>query len=658
MCESCASHGIGRREFLAVSGVPGTAGVLTPGAAGEPGAAAQAVPQRDKQPAKILAAALAVVLVSGGVLGAEPNAPARSFPPPSSKSPGDDLVLWYRTPGDPLPKPNQNLNHPPEALLLGNGRLGAMIFGQTAREVIALNESSLWSGWPEPDDVRPGPYEALTKARTLIRQGDVEGATKAIREEFFSLTGYGKPDFGAYQSFCNLLLTPIPAGAVTEYRRELDLRTAVATVSYVCGGVRFRRETFCSYPDQVWVMRLSADQPGQQSFDLGFDSLHRLVNVETKDHELVLTGQIDVGPEGKQKNKEGMRFAARLVVRTDGGMVSAPQPDALSVRNADAAVLILAGATNYELKSPNYRGQEPAVRNEAVLSAVRDRSYDDLRKRHADDHGRLFHRVELNLGSTGRQDLPLDERLEAYRKSRDDRGLEALFFQYGRYLLIASSRPGGLPANLQGIWNRSNSPPWFCDYHLNINLQMNYWPAEVCNLSECAEPLVRWVEDLVCAWDQDGEGLLPLQRLGVSPCGQRLGTHGARPEPWHPHVRAGKRRVDLPEPVGAFRVQAGPGVFEADGLADPERRGPVLAGQSAGGGKRLAGGQSVLVARARTLERRRLLLDPGGTRPFLQLPGSRSHPGRGAGVGQENRNRSEPTAAAGGRPVRPVAGMA
>jgi len=408
-----------------------------------------------------------------------------------------DTVLWYGKASDPA--------RWEQALPLGNGRLGAMVFGSVGKERLLLNEDSIWSGWPEPGNDRQGSFGALQGMRKILRRGEhiTRGDNRSekwkLLQRFCSEHGYGKKDFGCYQTFCDAWITfGHDARHVKEYRRSLDLASAVASVSYKLGGTRFRREYFCSHPDQVLAARFSAERPNSVSFTLGVSSLHKKMKVLSEDGRLVLRGRVDTGDAGH----EGMAFEARLELRLKGGKVEAQEQDGkvvLRVSDADAAVLVIAGSSNYALDYPTYRGQQPAARNRRTLAKAANRSWAELRERHVRDHARLFNRVALNLGGPSRSTLPTDDRLRAYKKDRQDRGLEALLFQYGRYLLIASSRPGGLPANLQGLWNKSNRPPWNCDYHLNINMQMNYWPAGSCNLSECARPLIDWTSDLTKA---------------------------------------------------------------------------------------------------------------------------------------------------------------
>jgi len=397
------------------------------------------------------------------------------------------MVLWYRKPADP--------SKWEQALPLGNGRLGAMIFGGVEKERIIYNEDSLWSGWAEPDNDREGTYKALQKIRKLLKEkGDLRQVNEIAMKEFCSLHGYGKPDFGAYQSFCEAQLEfEHEPGTVSDYRRALDLSGAVATVSYTQGGADYTREYFCSHPDQVMVMRFDCSKVGGINLGLGVTSLHKNTTVTVNGNELTLCGQVETGSD----KHEGTKFEARWTVTAQRGEVLDEEGgQRLLVRNADSVTVVMTGATDYKLKYPRYKGDPPEQRNRRILKAASVKPYGQLRAAHLSDYQRLFNRVHLELGEPSRTTLPTDERLRAYKKTRDDRGLEALLFQYGRYLMIASSRSPGLPANLQGLWNNSNRPPWNCDYHLDINLQMNYWPVDSCNLSECADPLVRWVSDL------------------------------------------------------------------------------------------------------------------------------------------------------------------
>ena len=393
-----------------------------------------------------------------------------------------NLLLWYRQPAKTWE----------QAVPLGNGRLGVMVFGGVESERLLCNEISLWSGWPARDAARTGAVAALQQARSLIRDGRTEDASRLLLADFCSLRGYGKPDFGAYQSFCDVHLDfPPQAGGVTNYRRELDLATGLAHVRYDQGGITFHREYFCSEPDRVAVAKFSSPVAGQVSFALRLTSLHKLVQTNAAGQEVVLSGQVEHAAD----QPPGLRFEARVLVRAEGGTVTCEHGQ-VRVAGADSALILIAGATEYALAYPDYRGTAPDDRTRSTLEPLGPRDYELMKSAHLADHRYLFDHAVLELAGKANRHLPTDERLNRYRIERDDRDLEALLFQYGRYLLIASSRAGSLPANLQGLWNNSNTPPWNGDYHLNINLQMNYWPADLANLSECFAPLARWTADL------------------------------------------------------------------------------------------------------------------------------------------------------------------
>lgn len=412
------------------------------------------------------------------------------------------LLLFFSCSVDQGLKQDQNLklwyNQPAgkdwmKALPVGNGRLGGMIFGGISEERIMLNESSLWNGWFEPENDRKGAFDALEKVRALLKQGKRDEVQDIIVNKVLTDKGYGKPDFGCYQSFCDVLIKfDRPDKEVKNYRRELNLATGIATVEYEIGDTKFKREYFCSYPDQVVVMKLSTNKESSLGGTIGINSLHKNSKVKVVDNKIFFSGEVDTG----NKEHEGLKFEAQLVVLADGGSMQS-KDSKIQVEKANSVTIVVAGATNYQMSYPNYYGELPSSRNKKTLQKVKGKSFNELHNNHLADFESLFSRVDLQLESdTSYLNLPTDERLKLYRKNKDDRQLEILLFQYGRYLLISSSRPGGLPANLQGLWNNSNTPPWKCDYHLNINLQMNYWPAEVCNLAECHLPLINWIGDL------------------------------------------------------------------------------------------------------------------------------------------------------------------
>jgi hypothetical protein len=301
--------------------------------------------------------------------------------------------------------------------------------------------------------------------------------------------GQPKRGFGAYQTFGDVTLQVAnEPGAVQDYRRELDIAEAVARVSYTSGGVRYTREYFASHPAGAIVMRLSADQPGKVGFTASVTVPdNRSRTVTARGGRITVAGAL---------HDNRLRYESQLQVTSRGGSRT-EQDGSVTVAGADSAVLVLAAGTDYSDRYPRYRGADPHRRVKAAVDRAARRPYARLLKAHERDHEELFDRVRLDIGQE-MPDLPTDELLRSYRggASAADRALEALFFQYGRYLLIASSRPGSLPANLQGVWNESTSPPWSADYHVNINLQMNYWPAEVTNLSETTGPLFDYIDSL------------------------------------------------------------------------------------------------------------------------------------------------------------------
>jgi alpha-L-fucosidase 2 len=382
----------------------------------------------------------------------------------AQRSPQPPLVLWYPEPASLWV----------EALPVGNGRLGAMVFGGAAAERIQFNEETVWNGHPH-EYQRADAHRYLDELRSLLFAGRQDRAEQLAQVNFMGAPLRQR----AYQSFADLHLAfaGVDSASVTEYRRELDLDRAIATTRFRSGSTTYTREVFASYPDQVIVVRVTADRPGQVNFRVRPSSEHRWTySAATGSDQLALHGMVEQG---------AIKFEARLLVRPEGGTLEISDSVAV-VSGADAATLILAGATNFV----NYRdvSADPVARNDRTIAAVRDRSYEQLRRAHLADHQALFRRVSIDLGSTAAARLPTEERIRRYHDGQDPH-LAALLFQFGRYLLIASSRAGTQPANLQGIWNASNTPPWDSKYTVNINTQMNYWLAETTNLAELHTPL-------------------------------------------------------------------------------------------------------------------------------------------------------------------------
>lgn len=410
----------------------------------------------------------------------------------------EDLRLWYRQPAPPPVKADPGWENSPgwmQALPIGNGRLGGMVFGGIQDELIQLNEDSLWSGSPQDAD-NPKALEALPEIRRLLFAGKYREAQELTYRRLACIgrgSGGGNGadiPYGSYQTLGDLRLHFEHPDAATDYQRALDLDTAVATVRYRVGDVAFTRETFVSAADQVLVLRLAAERPGQLRFSVSLSRLERATTVAEGPNGLKMSGRLSNGRGG-----DGVSYAAHLRVQTEGGAVHADGSQ-LRVEGATSAILLLAAGTDYRPVPPTYLGGEGAVRAARQIEAAARRGFLRLRERHLADYQALFRRVMLDLGGGEAARRPTDERLQALREGGSDPALIALYFQYGRYLLLASSRPGDLPANLQGIWAEGIHTPWSCDYHNNINVQMNYWPAEITGLSECHEPLLRWIQTL------------------------------------------------------------------------------------------------------------------------------------------------------------------
>ena len=390
----------------------------------------------------------------------------------------NELVLWYQQPASEWT----------QALPIGNGRLGAMVFGGIEKERLQFNEDTLWTGRPH-EYQHEGAVEFLPEIRRLLEEGKQDQAEGLAMREFMSVPLRQK----AYQPFGNLRISFQNHDNISDYRRELDLDKAIATITYNLGDVAYKRETFSSYPDQVIVWRMSSDKSGRVSFTATLDSPHESIETKTcGDNQLIMTGKVTEGV---------ITFEARLQVVAHGGDVTITD-QTVTVENADSAMLLLAGHTNFN----NFQdvSGDPAARCQATIEAVSGKSFDTLIDAHIRDYQQLLHRVKLDLGTTEAANLPTDQRIKNAADINDPQ-LETLYFQFGRYLLIASSRPGTQPANLQGIWNDSLEPPWESKYTTNINAEMNYWPAEVCNLSECHQPLFDLIDDCVVSGRKTAE---------------------------------------------------------------------------------------------------------------------------------------------------------
>ena len=381
-----------------------------------------------------------------------------------------DYVLWYNKPAAQWT----------DALPVGNGRLGAMVFGGVERERIQLNEDTLWDGGPR-DTNNPKALDALPRVQQLLFEDKNEEATKLAGETMLGVPHRIK----SYQSLGDIILEFSQGGDESEYRRELDLDTGIAKTTYNIGDANYKREVFSTAIDNLIVIRLTCDISEKITFDATMTREQDATVEVISDNLLRLSGQC---------GDDGMRFSTHLKIQSDGGVVKS-DGDKITVSNANDVTLLLAGATSYI--NQNDASGDPHQLCEGYLAGVENKSYDAILSDHITDHQSLFQRVDLNLGTSDAENLPTDERLAAVKEGASDPGLVALYFQYGRYLLMGSSRPGCLPANLQGIWNEHMQAPWNSDFHTNINLQMNYWVPEICNLAECHAPLFDFMDTLV-----------------------------------------------------------------------------------------------------------------------------------------------------------------
>ncbi len=382
------------------------------------------------------------------------------------------MVLWYDEPAKAWT----------DALAVGNGRLGAMVFGRTDEERIQLNEDTLWAGGPY-DPSHPDALKALPQVRKLVFEGKY-GEAQGLAHKTMMARPIRQLQ---YQTVGDLKLK-FPKCDATDYRRQLDIDEAIATTTYTCDGVKYTREVFSSPVDQAIVVRLSADKPGKVSFTAGMSTPQK-ATIETEKPDLIVINGVNGDSQGI---KGALKFQCRTRVIPDGGKMELAG-DSIKVEGANAATLLVVAATSY--KNAKDVSGDPEALTKAYLAKIGDKPFDRLRKDHVAEHQRLFRRVELDLGTTDAVNLPTDERIKKFGEGNDPQ-LATLYFQFARYLMISGSRPGSQPMNLQGIWNESMSPPWGGKYTININTEMNYWPAEPCNLAECAEPLIQMVKDI------------------------------------------------------------------------------------------------------------------------------------------------------------------
>ncbi|WBL23398.1 glycoside hydrolase family 95 protein [Zunongwangia sp. HRR-M8] len=385
----------------------------------------------------------------------------------------NDLKLWYD-------KPAENWN---EALPIGNGRLGAMIFGDPSVERLQLNEETIWAGQPNSIAHKKA-LKALPEVRKLIFEGKYKEAQDLATTDIRSQTNNGMP----YQTFGNVYISFPGHSIYTDYYRDLDIQNAVASISYKVNGVTYKREMLSTFKDDVVVIKLSADQPGMITANILMNSPYDKTDPVSRDGVIML--------DGTSSNHEGLRggvdFEGRVAVTTKGG-TSISENGNISIKDANAATIYISIATNFK----NYKdlSEDARDKTKSLLKSAKRRDFETIKKDHIDYYKKFFNRVSLKLGSTDAMHQPTNLRIKHF-SDQDDPQLVELYFQFGRYLLISSSQPGGQPANLQGIWNDMLFPPWESKYTMNINAEMNYWPAELTNLPEMHEPFIQLAKDV------------------------------------------------------------------------------------------------------------------------------------------------------------------
>ena len=385
--------------------------------------------------------------------------------------PEEPLSLWYTRPAREWT----------EALPVGNGHMGAMVFGGVSKERIQFNEETLWDGYPR-DRINPKAKEALPKIRQLLFDGKHEEAAKLAEK-----TMLGKPErILSYQTFGDLNITLPEAEQVEDYRRDLNLLDGIANTRYRIGETTYTRQVYASHPVRALVVRYEAEGSNLLQAEISLSRPQDAACHSLGENTLLLFGQID-RPHHETGENVGRRFEAHAQILHEEGELQ-NKDGVITIQNARSFTIYLTAATDYQ-------GKTPGACCHNTLAALPD--YGLIKQTHIEDHRRLFQRVALDLGGAEKNQKSTDRRLRAVRRGEVDPALTALYFQYGRYLLIASSRAGSLPANLQGLWNEHIEAPWNSDYHTNINLQMNYWPAEVANLAECHLPLFDYMQSLV-----------------------------------------------------------------------------------------------------------------------------------------------------------------
>jgi alpha-L-fucosidase 2 len=399
-----------------------------------------------------------------------------------------ELTLWYQQPATQWE----------EALPLGNGKTGAMVFGGVDREQYQLNDNTLWSGYPDPGNNPNGPIYL-----PLVRKAVDEGNYGLAAQYWKKMQG---PYSARYLHMGNLFIDFPGTGEYSNYKRSLDLNNAVSTITYNVKGNTFTRETFISYPDKVMMVKISSTRKNTVSLSAWLSSKLKYQSQVVSDEGIVLKGKAPIHVANRESEPlqvvyhedEGMDFEVHVRIKAEGGKVSRTD-SSLQIASANSVTFYLTSATSFNGfdKSPDREGKDPSLEARANLDKASAKNFDQLKKAHVEDHQKLFHRVKLDLGTDEEAlKLPVDKRMLRFNAGKSDQHLQTLYYQFGRYLLIACSRPGSPPANLQGMWNDHVQPPWGSNYTTNINTEMNYWLAESTNLSECHEPLLKFLQQL------------------------------------------------------------------------------------------------------------------------------------------------------------------
>ena len=426
---------------------------------------------------------LFLILIAGLILNACTNS---GKPENHDKRQITSYKLWYQQPAKIWD----------EALPVGNGRMGAMVFGGVYNERIQLNEESLWAG-KRFNTNNPNALNDLPRVRELIFEGRIQEAYELGNK---SLLGT-PPRFRSYQTLGDIYLSSDSIASFTDYKRELQLNSGISRTVYTIDGVSYTREVFASAPDNIIVIHITADKPGSINTAIALQR-QKDADVKAEFNQLIMTGQIiDDTNDAQGPGGDHMKFAAKLLAVNKGGELSTGTSELL-VKNADELLILFTAATDYSLDKLNFdRSINPLLICDEILNNAKIKPIGQIKEAHIKEHQSIFNRLDIDLGKTELSHLATDKRLDSVKNGGNDPGLVALYFQYGRYLLMGSSKaPGILPANLQGVWNGHLKAPWNSDYHTNINLQMNYWHAEICNLPEMLDPLVSLVDE----WREPG----------------------------------------------------------------------------------------------------------------------------------------------------------